>query len=115
LKARVRFGMLDSNRGRRHMHFFQLDQFAGHLNETFNADIENTGVPFVLVEAAPLADPRITGQVRAPFSLLFRNESAVLFPQRTYTMRHHGLGEFGIFLVPIARDRTGFIYQALFN
>ncbi|WP_419584918.1 DUF6916 family protein [Stutzerimonas stutzeri] len=30
-------------------------------------------------------------------------------------MRHHGLGEFGIFLVPIARDRTGFIYQALFN
>ena len=89
------------------MHFFQLDQFAGHLNETFSADIENTGIPFVLVEAAPLPDQRLTGQMRAPFSLLF--------PQRTYTMRHHGLGEFGIFLVPIARDRTGFIYQALFN
>jgi len=30
-------------------------------------------------------------------------------------MQHAALGEFGIFLVPIARDRTGFIYQALFN
>jgi hypothetical protein len=53
--------------------------------------------------------------VREPFSLLFRNESAVLFPQRTYAMSHDGVGEFGIFLVPIARDRDGFIYQALFN
>ncbi|WP_414495963.1 DUF6916 family protein [Stenotrophomonas maltophilia] len=97
------------------MHFFQLDQFAAHLNETFNAQIEDTGVPFVLVEAAPMPDRPVAGQMRAPFSLLFRNESAVLFPQRIYTMRHHGMGEFGIFLVPIARDRSGFIYQALFN
>jgi len=30
-------------------------------------------------------------------------------------MKHDSLGEFGVFLVPIARDRDGFIYQALFN
>jgi hypothetical protein len=30
-------------------------------------------------------------------------------------MSHASVGEFGIFLVPIARDRDGFIYQALFN
>lgn len=30
-------------------------------------------------------------------------------------MKHAAIGEFGIFLVPVARDQTGFIYQALFN
>lgn len=97
------------------MHFFQLGQFAGHINETFNVEIDNTGAPFVLVEAAPLQHHARAGEVREPFSLLFRHESAVLFPQRTYLMRHEKMGEFGIFLVPIARDRSGFIYQALFN
>jgi hypothetical protein len=30
-------------------------------------------------------------------------------------MRHPRVGDVGIFLVPIARDRDGFLYQALFN
>jgi hypothetical protein len=52
---------------------------------------------------------------RAPFSLLFRNTSSFLFPQQTYRMRHARLGELGIFLVPVARERDGFLYQAVFN
>ena len=52
---------------------------------------------------------------RAPFSLLFRNSSAFLFPQQTYRLRHTRLGEIGIFLVPVARERDGFLYQAVFN
>lgn len=97
------------------MQLFHLDHFAAKLNETFEVDIEQTRVPFVLVEARPLPHQPVAGLMREPFSLLFRNESAVLFPQRIYTMKHVGMGEFGIFLVPIARDRSGFIYQALFN
>jgi hypothetical protein len=97
------------------MQFFRLDHFAGHLNETFKVEIDHVSTPFVLVEVRPLPYRPIAGMVREPFSLLFRNESAVLFPQRTYAMSHDGVGEFGIFLVPIARDRDGFIYQALFN
>jgi hypothetical protein len=97
------------------MEFFQLNQFASHLNETFTVEIDQVSAPFVLVEARPLPFRQVGGMVREPFSLLFRHESAVLFPQRTYSMKHEGLGAFGIFLVPIARDRDGFIYQALFN
>ncbi|HEX7813772.1 DUF6916 family protein [Dyella sp.] len=97
------------------MQFLQLDHFAGHLNETFYVDIDQVRTPFVLVEARPLQYRPMPGLVRAPFSLLFRNESAILFPQRTYTMNIDGMGEFGIFLVPIARDKDGFIYQAVFN
>jgi hypothetical protein len=39
----------------------------------------------------------------------------VLFPQQIYRMRHPRLGEVGIFMVPIAQSRDGFIYQAIFN
>ncbi|WP_036139878.1 DUF6916 family protein [Luteibacter sp. 9135] len=96
------------------MQFFEIHHFAGHLNETFEADVD-TGegnAPFVLVEVQPLP---AASSFRQAFSLLFHNTAAILFAQRTYTMRHPQLGEFGIFLVPIARDRNGFVYQAVFN
>ncbi|HEY4145795.1 DUF6916 family protein [Pinirhizobacter sp.] len=97
------------------MQLLRLDQFAAHLNETFMVEIENVRSPFVLVEARPIQHHPVQGLVRSPFSLLFRHEAAVVFPQRIYTMSNNAMGEFGIFLVPIARDKDGFIYQALFN
>ncbi|MCF7751009.1 hypothetical protein KQ945_09655 [Bacillus subtilis subsp. subtilis] len=99
------------------MQFFALDKFAGLVNQTFDVALGEAGTTsFVLVEARPLPPGQtLPSQVRAPFSLLFRHEAAIVFPQKTYPMQHEALGEFGIFLVPIARDRTGFIYQALFN
>ncbi|BDU19172.1 hypothetical protein [Dyella sp. GSA-30] len=97
------------------MQFLRLDQFAAHLNETFMVEIDQMRAPFVLVEARPLPYQPMPGLVREPFSLLFRNESAIVFPQRTYNMQNDRMGEFGIFLVPIARDKDGFIYQAVFN
>ena len=30
-------------------------------------------------------------------------------------MRHESVGEIGIMLVPVAREREGFLYQAIFN
>ena len=96
------------------MNLLSLEHFAGCVNETFSAVLEGMDVPFVLVEARPLpAQGRAA--MRAPFSLLFRNTAACLFPQRIYPMRHPRIGEVGIFLVPIAQEREGFLYQALFN
>ena len=100
------------------MQILALEHFAGLLNETFNVAIDHEGVsPFVLVEVQPLPvhGHLPQGVVRSPISLLFRHQSVVLFPQKIYQMSHAALGEFGIFLVPIARDRDGFIYQALFS
>ena len=97
------------------MQFLQIDHFAPHLNQTFMVDIEQVQTPFVLVEARPLPAVAMPGLVRAPFSLLFHHSSAVLFPQRIYQMDGPGIGEFGIFLVPVARNQDGFVYQAVFN
>jgi hypothetical protein len=99
------------------MQFLQIEHFATHLNDTFHVDVGQGESPFVLVEVKPLhsTGPATTGAVRSAFSLLFHNTAAIVFPQRIYAMRHAGMGEFGIFLVAIARDANGFIYQAVFN
>ena len=95
------------------MELLTLEHFAGHVNDTFSAALNDGEVPFELVEARAL--PATPGATRMPFSLLFRNGSAFLFPQQVYRMQHAKLGEVGIFLVPVAREREGFLYQALFN
>ena len=95
------------------MELLTLDHFTGHVNETFPAALNEGEVPFVLVEARGL--PATQPVARTPFSLLFRNTSSFLFPQQTYRMQHPRLGEIGIFLVPVAREREGFLYQAIFN
>jgi len=97
------------------MDLLTLDHFAPYVNETYAAQINDGEVPFVLVEARALSTQPQPMAARAPFSLLFRNGSAFLFPQQTYLMRHASIGEVGIFLVPVAREREGFLYQAVFN
>lgn len=96
------------------MELLTLEHFAGCVNETFSAELSDMRVEFVLVEARalPVRAPHLQ---RAPFTLLFRNTAAFLFPQQIYPMRHPRLGEIGIFMVPIAREREGFLYEAVFN
>lgn len=96
------------------MELLTLENFAGCLNETFRAALGDAPLEFVLVEASPLPQPRPDAP-RAPFSLLFLNTSPVLFPQQIYRMTHPRLGEVGIFVTPIAQNRDGFVYQAIFN
>jgi hypothetical protein len=92
-----------------------LDHFGGCVNDTFSAQLDGMQVEFVLVEARALPVHGTAQAARAPFSLLFRNTAPVLFPQQIYPMRHERLGEVGVFLVPIAQERGGFLYQAVFN
>jgi hypothetical protein len=49
------------------------------------------------------------------FSLRFRGDRSQVFPQRIYALKHHAIGGFDLFLVPIGRDETGTFYEAVFN
>jgi hypothetical protein len=49
------------------------------------------------------------------FSLFFRGSLEQLHPQRIYAMEHDALGMFDLFLVPVARESNGFLYEAVFN
>lgn len=92
-----------------------LEHFGGCVNETFRAQLDGMQIEFVLVEARAQPARGAHPAARAPFSLLFRNSAPVLFPQQIYPMHHERLGDIGIFLVPVAQERGGFLYQAVFN
>ena len=96
------------------MELLTLEHFAGCVNETFLAALNGMDLEFVLLEARPLP-ASLPNAARQPFSLLFRNTAAFLFPQQIYPMRHPRIGETGIFLVPVAQEQAGFLYQAVFN
>ncbi|MBB3609594.1 hypothetical protein [Rhizobium sp. BK602] len=97
------------------MSIVTLDHFARCVGEGFEIDMGAGSLVFTLTEARPLPERGFKGMMRAPFSLLFRSETKVLLPQQIYRLKNATLGILDIFLVPVARDKGGIIYQAVFN
>lgn len=49
------------------------------------------------------------------FSIYFRGPAERGVPQATYTLENDRFGRLDLFIVPVARDGQGFLYEALFN
>src|SRR2546425_13335309 len=93
---------------------FTIDTFAGRLGERFRIGFEpESPSDAELVEATQLSPP--AGDRRAPFSLVFRVDSGEPHEQRIYRVQHDELGDFEIFLVPIAAGEDGVRYEAVFT
>jgi hypothetical protein len=93
-----------------------IDTFAPRLGEAFDITLGEASAPLTLIDAQPLpAAGPVGGLLRSPFSLLFRSASMVVLPQKIYRLKNDSLGALDIFLVPIARDGAGVVYQAVFN
>jgi hypothetical protein len=92
-----------------------LETFGAVVRESFDLAVGETSLPMTLVEVQPLPVSPFPGMIRAPFSLLFRTGSQVVLPQKLYGLKNASLGRLEIFLVPVARDREGVLYQAVFN
>lgn len=53
---------------------------------------------------------------RIAFSLFFLGPKSLRLPQDTYTIAHESFPEpLGIFLVPVAEEPRGFVYEAVFT
>jgi len=89
-----------------------LQSFSPHVHDTFVTIRDGGEVQLVLVEASPLESP---AAMSTSFSLLFHSQSPVLHPQDIYRLEHPVMGECEIFLVPVGRHESGFVYQAIFN
>lgn len=98
----------------------ELDTFAGRNGERFAFDAgDGAPVELELTEAEAVGElsvkqARELGK-RVPFSLVFRGPAELDLPQATYTLRHAELGELVLFLVPIARDEGGSLFEAVFT
>lgn len=96
------------------MNVLTLEHFATRVNDTF-VSVSDGHAAFILKEVRPLQSATLEGMLRAPFSLLFHHSSAIVFSQKIFQLQHDAFGEVGVFLVPVARDSHGFLYQAVFN
>lgn len=92
-----------------------IENFAGAANQMFELDMGEASMVLTLAEVTPLPPRPFPGMLRSPFSLTFKSESAVILPQRQYRLKNSTMGSLDIFLVPIARDVRGIVYQAVFN
>ena len=94
--------------------FYDLtrDALAEYVNTSFVVlDAPTAPVTVQLTEVTP----RRATQRQEMFSLMFYGPTDHFLPQHTYKLQHARLGEFDLSLVPIGRDKDGFIYEAAFN
>jgi hypothetical protein len=91
---------------------FTIDDFAGRVGERFRFTTDSGPLVCTLAESQALGQTILD---RAPFSLVFLGPQEPVLPQRTYPCSHDELGEFELFLVPIASDGSGTRYEAVFT
>ena len=88
------------------------EEFSRHANSKFQVLIDqNTSVEVELTQVSELK--LYPGQEE--FSLVFRGPLNAYLGQGTRTFKHEQMGEFVIFIVPIAQDARGYDYEAVFN
>lgn len=83
-------------------------KFQLQLDETQHVELELAEVKSYKGESGPQPEWE-------QFSVIFRGPADLYLPQHIYTLRHEGMGEVALFLVPIGRDEQGFRYEAVFN
>jgi hypothetical protein len=93
--------------------------FAPAVGDTFVLEADDAGrVGLELIESRlhePDAPAESADGKRAPFTLTFRGPVEPVLPQRIYQVEHKSLQPLEIFVVPIARDDHGTIYEAVFG
>lgn len=89
-----------------------FETFVGRVGQEFRIAVDEAAS---IVATLTSVAPHDAMRVAAGFSLVFTGPVEPLLPQRIYRMVHDDLGEFDIFIVPIARDGTGARYEAVFN
>ncbi|MFL6520926.1 MAG: DUF6916 family protein [Chthoniobacterales bacterium] len=92
----------------------RLEAFAAYLDQDFEIVFSDGTLGVKLIDAKQWGPDQPEAQ-RQPFTLTFRADRSLRFPQGTYHMRHTNLGEMEIFLVQIAAEANSSTLEAVFN
>jgi hypothetical protein len=91
------------------------ETFQPAIGERFRATPTVAGEPFELVLArCDVFEPPAPGE-RAPFTLLFEADTPDHVPQQIVTLTNDGLGELGLFVVPLGPKEGRMRYEAVIN
>jgi hypothetical protein len=88
-----------------------LDDFADSVGEGYELVFADSTLPIVLEQAQAL--PRSMREAGA-FRLEWRGPADPVLAQAIYRFRR-GERTFDMFMVPVGRDETGTLYEAIFN
>jgi len=88
------------------------DLLTSHLGTTF--EVVNDPANVFNLTLTNVVEHQKTERNHA-FSLFFHGPQTPFLQQAIYKLQHAELGALEIFLVPIARDKDGFEYEAVFN
>jgi hypothetical protein len=96
---------------------FQTEaEFAKQVNTDFRVELESPRpIELRLIDVKGRASEPHEQAGMERFSVMFTGPADVFLPQDTYRITHPEMGEFYIFLVPIAHESEGFRYEAVYN
>ena len=89
-----------------------MAMFAENLLTRFRVHTSSEAV--VELELIELSEGR-TNPGHEIFSLTFRGPIEAFLGQGMVSMSHDAIGDFELFIVPVAQTSDGFLYEAVFN
>ncbi|HMJ25115.1 MAG TPA: hypothetical protein VK475_04780 [Pyrinomonadaceae bacterium] len=90
-------------------------EFSQHVGTQFQLSLDDQPIELKLSQVKGyLAGPNEHDGMER-FSVFFEGPAAPQLQQTVYRLSHEQMGEFDIFLVPIAKVGEGFRYEAVFN
>lgn len=88
------------------------ETFAQNINTKFQAQLDENN--YVELDLAQVSDVKVfPGQEQ--FAIVFVGPVESFLNQGLRIFRHKQIGQFELFIVPIAQDEKGFHYEAVFN
>jgi hypothetical protein len=90
-------------------------EFSQHVGTKFHVKADQREIELELIEVKGYVSQEIEQGGMERFSVFFVGPRDPFLPQQTYRLEHERMGEFEIFLVPIAGDEKSYRYEAVFN
>jgi hypothetical protein len=91
---------------------YSLEYFSGLVGEKFL--LHGLPIPDLEIILQQVVRHEITKNLDS-FSLFFLGPDQPVLPQATYSTLNSTIGQLDIFLVPVARNADGVLYEAVFN
>ena len=91
-------------------------EFSQHVNTKFRVNLDaEYGVDLELFDVKGYMSKHNEQTGMERFSVYFQGPGEPYIPQKSYTVQHDQMGEFELFIVPIAKTDAGFRYESVFN
>jgi hypothetical protein len=87
--------------------------FSRYLNTTFRISLDDSNTLEAKLDT--VSDRRLSPQQQERFELVFRGPREPLINQGSYRFQHDEMGDFTLFIVPVAQNNDGTLYEACFN